>query len=121
MRVYVPADWDRLATLQARGSVPGPLAGYAVDPGWRAGAPDVDEEEWEYVAAELAAESLALPGGGRGLVLAVDLDEELTPFDDGRVEVSGPVARRQVAAVLDAELAWFGLQELAELLAAARS
>jgi hypothetical protein len=86
-----------------------------VDPAWRAGAPEVDEEEWEYEAQGSAAQ--ALPEAG-GFVLAADIELPAAAPDDGWVEVPGPVARRDVAAVLDAELAWFGVQELDALLGA---
>lgn len=117
MRVYVPVGWALLKQLQESGGLDGPQRGCAVDPAWRAGAPEVDEEEWEYEAAQQAAESLDSDGG---LVLAVDLDEAFDSYVDGWVTVPGPVRRRQVGAVLDAELAWFGLQELGGLLAEAR-
>ena len=114
MRVYLPLGWAQLAQQQERGSVAGPLRACAVDPRWRADSPEVDEEEWEYEAAQQAADSLP---SGHGLVLAVDVAGPSAEFADGWVDVSGPVSRRDVAALLDRELAWFGLQELAGLLA----
>jgi hypothetical protein len=114
MRVYLPATWSQLGQLQKQGVLLGPLRCCAVDPRWRADAPEVDEEEWEYEAQLLAAEALTEPGG---MVLAVDLPDELTDVEEGWVDLPGPVERRQVGALLDSELAWYGLQELGELLA----
>jgi hypothetical protein len=116
MRVYVPASWGQLRHMQTEGGIPGPLRGCAVDPRWRADTPDVDEEEWEYEAQLLAAAALTVQGAVTGMVLAIDVPGALTGFDDGWVDVPGPVARRQVGAVLDADLAWYGVQELAGLL-----
>lgn len=116
MRVYVPATWSQLTYLQDEGALPGPLRGCAVDPRWRADAPDVDEEEWEYEAQLLAAAELTAESASGGMVLAVDLAEELG-VEDSWVVVPGPVLRRQVGALLDSGLAWYGLQELAGLLA----
>ncbi len=90
----------------------------AVDPAWRAGAPDVDEEEWEFEAQLAAAEDLADLDGG--VVLAVDVPEPDTPgrtrLEDGWVSLAGPISRRDTAAVLTTDLAWFGVQEIPGLL-----
>ena len=117
MRVYVPAAWSQLTRLQTDGSLPDPVRGCAVDPRWRADSPDVDEEQWEYEAAQLAAQTLTEDGEPSGMVLAVDVPGELPGQADGWVAVPGGVRRSQVGAVLDSELAWYGLQELAGLLA----
>lgn len=131
MRAYVPIGWPQVEALRAQGQIAGPLRACVVDPAWRAGAPEVDEEEWEYEAQAAAAAALggaalggaALGGAalgdaaGGGVVLAVDVDGPGTPPEDGWTELAGPVALRDVAAVLDAELAWFGVQEIDQLLA----
>ncbi len=106
-------------------------------PARRAGSPEVDEEEWEFEAQLAAAEALVDLDGG--VVLAVDVPDPAAPdgagpdaaapdgagpdpaapdaaFDDGWVSVAGPVTRRQVAAVLTTDLAWFGVQEIPGLL-----
>ena len=127
MRAYVPVGWAQLAALDAQGVLPGPLRACAVDPAWRAGSPEVDEEEWEFEAQLAAAEALVDLDGG--VVLAVDVPDPAAPdgeapdpaapdaaFDDGWVSVAGPVTRRQVAAVLTTDLAWFGVQEIPGLL-----
>jgi hypothetical protein len=119
MRAYIPVGWAQLAALDAGGRLEGPLRACAVDPAWRAAAPEVDEEEWEFEAQLAAAEALADLDGG--VVLAVDVpDDEGTeqgaPFEDGWVDVPGPVTRRDVAAVLTTDLSWFGVQEIPGLL-----
>ncbi len=114
MRAYIPVRWAQLAELDSTGHLDGPLRGCAVDPAWRAGAPDVDEEEWEFEAQLAAAEDLADLDGG--VVLAVDVPEPDATPEDGWVTLSGPVERRDTAAVLTADLAWFGVQEIPGLL-----
>ena len=73
MRAYIPVGWAQLADFDATGRLEGPLRGCAVDPAWRAGSPDVDEEEWEFEAQLAAAEALADLDGG--VVLAADVPE----------------------------------------------
>jgi hypothetical protein len=112
MRTYLPIDREQLVVLHRDGALPGPLRGCAVDPAWRAGDPAADEEQWEYEAQSLAAESLP---DGDGVVLAVDVEVDLAPAE-GWVVVPGPIRRADVAAVLSAELAWFAAQEIPALL-----
>ena len=119
MRAYIPVGWAQLAAFHSAGRLDGPLRGCAVDPAWRAGDPDVDEEEWEFEAQLAAAEALADLEGG--VVLAVDVQasdeaEDAMSFEDGWVTVADPVTRRETAAVLTTDLAWFGVQEIPELL-----
>lgn len=114
MRAYVAVPWVDLAELSATGSLPGPRAAVVVDPAWRVAAAEVTEEEWEYQAQEMAAEDLA--GVGGGVVLAVDADPPGVPVQDGRTVLPGPIARASVGAVLTADLSWYGLQEVPELL-----
>ena len=119
MRAYIPVGWGQLAAFDAAGGLEGPLRGCAVDPAWRAGDPDVDEEEWEFEAQLAAAEALADLDGG--VVLAVDVPEPDTtgpdaPFEDGWVSLAGPISRRDTAAALTMDLAWFGVQEIPGLL-----
>ena len=37
-------------------------------------------------------------------------------FEDGWVSLAGPISRRDTAAVLTTDLAWFGVQEIPGLL-----
>jgi hypothetical protein len=85
-----------------------------VDPVWRAGAPDVDEEEWEFAAQEAAAADLEELDGG--VVLAVDVEDSDAVPDDGWVTLEDPVTRVDAAAVLTTDLAWYGIQEIPVLL-----
>lgn len=114
MRAYVPVALARAGELLQVGQLLGPMLAWAVDPQWRAGAPEVSEEEWEYEACALAADNLPEPGG---VVLAVDADTDspVAP-DDGRLTLPGPLLLTTVAAVLDADLSWYGVQELPDLL-----
>jgi hypothetical protein len=119
MRAYIPVGWGQLAAFASAGQLEGPVRGCAVDPAWRAGSPEVDEEEWEFEAQLAAAEALANVDGG--VVLAVDVPD-LDPadaeasFEDGWVSLAGPISRRDTAAVLTTDLAWYGVQEIPGLL-----
>ena len=119
MRAYIPVGWEQLAAFDSAGRLEGPLRGCAVDPAWRASDPGVDEEEWEFEAQLVAAEALADLDGG--VVLAVDVpdpepDGPDPTFEDGWVSLTGPISRRDTAAVLTTDLAWFGVQEIPGLL-----
>lgn len=114
MRAYIPVSWGQLAAFHAHGGLDGPLRACVVDPVWRDAAPDVDEEQWEFEAQEAAAADVADLGGG--VVLAADMDAPDTAPDDGWVTLDGPVGGSDTAAVLTTDLAWFGVQEIPELL-----
>ena len=115
MRAYLPVGWLDLRALHDAGALTGPRRACAVDPQWRTGAPAVDEEEWEFEAQLLAAQ--VLPDLDGGMVLALDLDpESVQAPEDGWLDVPGPVRRREIGALLTEDLAWFGAQELGELL-----
>ncbi len=113
MRAYLPVTWADLATLSAGPLAPARRTAFVVDPEWRRSSPDVSEEEWEYEAQALAADTAARSGGG--VLLAVDLDTTPAPVD-GCVEVDDGVMRSQVRAVLTEDLSWFGAQEIEQLL-----
>lgn len=110
MRAYVPVSHQAATQLLATAELPGRLSAWVVDPAWRAGAPEVGEEEWEYEATGLAA--AATPDGG--VILALDAD--VGAVEDGATEVTGPIRLSQVAAVLTEDLQWYAVQELAGLL-----
>jgi hypothetical protein len=119
MRAYIPVGWEQLAAFDSAGRLEGPLRGCAVDPSWRASDPEVDEEEWEFEAQLVAAEALADLDGGVVLAVDVPAPEPGGPeptFEDGWVTLTGPISRRDTAAVLTTDLAWFGVQEIPELL-----
>ncbi len=113
MRGYIPLTWAQAAVLAREGAVAAPLHACVVDPAWRREAVDVDEEMWEYEAQTMAAAAL---GDGGGVVVAVDLPGAAQFIDDGWVSVDA-VQLRDAAALLDAELSWYGVQELDLLLA----
>ncbi len=115
MRAYLPIRWSDLRTLYASGELRGSRRACVVDPQWRAEDAEVDEEEWEFAAQLLAAQALADREGG--LLLALDLDPEPTQAPvDGWLAVPGPLRRTQIAALLTEDLAWYGVQELGDLL-----
>jgi len=118
MRAYLPLTWAQLRTLEAAGHLEGPLRACAVDPAWRAGSPEVDEEQWEFEAQACAAEDLAGPEAG--VVLAVDVEQPEGPLEDGWF-TTGALQRTQSSALLTADLAWYGMQEVAALLAEAQA
>ena len=108
MRVYLPLTLEQLAEFDAAGAVP-----ESVD---KVVAED-ETEEAEYAALMTAADASAglLRGPGRRVVLAADV-----------VEPAGAVPRKAWAAVHvdtdddadpDDDLAWYGTQEISELLA----
>lgn len=115
MRGYVPLGWSELATLHVSGALAGPTRACVVDPAWRLGDPEVDEEVWESEAQTQAAEQLP---EGVGVVLAVDVSAPagITP-EDGWLTLPDGIRRRDLAAVLTAELAWYAVQEIPALLA----
>ena len=49
-------------------------------------------------------------------MLAVDVEGNGGAVEDGWLDLPGPVSRRDIAAVLTADLAWFGVQEIPGLL-----
>jgi hypothetical protein len=114
MRVYLPISRTSLVALQTDGMLGGTHRACAVPAAWRAAEPQVDEEQWEFEAQSLAAEQLMASAGG--VVLALDLSDPRTPGDDGWLTVTEAVRRSQVAAVLTRDLAWYGLQEIGDLL-----
>jgi hypothetical protein len=131
MRVYVPADVAAVRTLVSAGTLPGSVA-HAVTDALRAAFPHADEEELEYRALlEAADDSADRTGGGRRVVLAVDVAPAAV---GGRVEGSATAVRLTgdvpVAGVAAAhvdetdagdpderDLLWYAPQELADWLA----
>ena len=108
MRVYLPLTLERLAQVDAAGSVPADVEKFVAED---------ESEEAEYAALMTAAEASAdlLGGRGRRVVLAADV-----------VEAAGAVPKATWAAVHvdveddpdpDDDLGWYATQEISELLA----
>jgi hypothetical protein len=112
MRVYLPLTIELLAEFEAAGSVPASVDKIVAED---------ESEEAEYAALMTAADASAElrsetgAGSGRRVVLAADV-----------VELAGAVPRKRWAAVHvdteddadpDDDLAWYGIQEISELLA----
>lgn len=105
VRAYVPATFDLLARFHAEGEVPTAGAVIAVD----------DSEEAEYAALVEAAEvSSGMSGGGRRVVVVVEVVHE------GAVAPLADVASVHVDTRddpdPDEDLAWFATQEIEQLL-----
>lgn len=115
MRAYLPVAWSQLELLQADDVLPGPHWACAVPPAWRTEDPQVDEEQWEFEAQSAAAGRLGARDGG--VVLAVDVDDDHALSNDGWLTLTEAVRRATVAAVLTEDLAWYGIQEIGDLLA----
>jgi len=109
-RAYVPATRTLLAEWHAAGGVPA-----GAD---RVLAPD-DDEDSEYDALMTAAGLAASlgPEGGRRVVVVAEAaaDEESLPLRRW-VAVHCDVADRPAGADPDDDLAWFGVQEIPDLI-----
>lgn len=115
-RVYVPSTLSRLRAVLAAGLVsPGPFVAHAVTAAVRDALADSGEEEWEYAAATVAAQSavalLTEDEPARRVVLAVDVPAGPAdpadptgrgpdPEDPTLVEVGAAAPVRWLAAVL---------------------
>lgn len=100
MRVYLP-----IAPAELSADEFAPRTAYARTPALRAALPEEDEEGGEasaYLAAADAAVELAGPAGRR-IVLAADAPDAsvrpLTGEHPGAVELTAPLARRDVASI----------------------
>ncbi|MGQ0468172.1 MAG: DUF6912 family protein [Sporichthyaceae bacterium] len=109
MRVYLPLTLVDLADVQATGGLPAGWKAFAVTPTLREWYASGDTEELEYVALTDAAEEslrrLAADAGAprRRVVLAADVPDAAVRLAGGdqpsAVEVTAPVARRDLASV----------------------
>jgi hypothetical protein len=110
-RVYVASTPGRLRAVLAAGRVgPAPFVAHAVTAAVRDALADVGEEEWEYAAATVAAQSsvalLRDDEPARRVVLAVDVPAVRALPDPGGsadptlVEVAEEAPLRRLAAVL---------------------
>jgi hypothetical protein len=136
-RVYVPATVDDLAELAASRRLRAGACGYAATRAVQVELAGYTDEELEFALCTAAAESstqVLLAAGevsGRRVVLVLEVpDGSVTTTDDtaGEVAVARGVGIDRVEAILaDAgdvplatergALAWFAVQELADLLA----
>jgi hypothetical protein len=137
MRVYLAATRDLLRTLADRGRADGDWQGFAALDSVRADLGGLGDEELEYALSVAAGEASAALGTepaapGRRLVLVVHVDDAAVSADPdvpGAVGVHGSIALADVDAILadegptsvgagdGDELAWYGVQEIADLLA----
>ena len=135
VRIYVPASLTSLARFVASGGVgPTPVRARAVT-GWlREAWPEAAEDEWEYAALMAAADDsaalLTADDPPRRVVLAADVDSVVESDDSSLVQVDSAFPMSLVQAVHadtdDVErgaayelgdLAWYGVQEIPDLLA----
>ena len=140
MRVYLPTTTGGLRGWHDDGIAQPPLAGWAVTPEVRRMV-DAGDEEAEYAVASAAAAAssdLATGDGvARRIVVVAEVPDDAVVVDAstaGAVTVTQPVGMGSVASVLadpeprpseahgagedDAhDLGWFGVQEIATLLA----
>ena len=143
MRVYLPMTVEGLRTWHERAVATPPLPGWAVTPAVRNLLGDAGDEEAEYAVAAAAADASADllraldPPGDRRIVVVAEVADTVVLEDDavaGSVTVTEPVPLAAVASVLADEageagrsagaraddaldLGWFGVQEIAALLA----
>ncbi|MCW2826657.1 MAG: hypothetical protein JWQ67_273 [Marmoricola sp.] len=133
-RVYVPTSLDALARYAEEGGIgPSPVHGHAVTQWLRDSWPEADEEEWAYAALMAAADQSAagLTGGQRPrrVVLVAEVERVTADRESTAVTVDSAIALRLLQAVhadtadIDpasedaGDLAWFGVQEIPDLLA----
>lgn len=137
VRIYVPSSLGALAAFVAEGGVgPAPVRARAVTTWLRQAWPEADEEEWEYAALSAAADDSAAlltdEDPPRRVVLAVDVEAATESDGSTVVEVDSAFPMTLVKAVhADTEdlergasydpdaagdLAWFGVQEITDLL-----
>lgn len=137
VRVYLPLSKDDLEMLIESRSLPMVPAAFAVTAAVEREDPDGDEDTWEWRAmSDAAAAASAARVGDRPRVIAsADLPTDAvgglavppaqTPTPASRVTVSGGLPLRSVACVhvdedgaapSDADLMWFDVSELREVL-----
>ncbi len=138
VRVYVPATLVSLARFAEEGGIgPSPVHAHAVTDWLRAEWPEAEQDDWEYAALMAAAdESAALltpEDRPRRVVVVADVEGVTEDRESTQVTVDMAVAMRRVQALhadtadIDpagpeelGDLGWYGVQELAGLLASSR-
>ena len=139
VRVYVPAGLAALERFSEEGGIgPSPVHAHAVTDWLRASWPEADDEELAYAAlmaaaddaaATLAASSPDREERPRRVVLVAEVQHVTEDRESTAVTVDSAIAMRLVQAVhADTEdvdpttaqelgdLAWFGVQEIPDLL-----
>lgn len=134
-RVYVPASLDALERYVEEGGIgPSPVHGHAVTDWLRESWPEGDEEELAYAAlmaaADQSATGLTEEERPRRVVLVAEVERITPDRESTAVTVDSAIALRLVQAVhadtadVDrvspqdlGDLAWFGVQEIPDLLA----
>jgi hypothetical protein len=110
VRIYVPTTMAGLARLRDDGALPASDERYVADG---------DSEEQEYAALMAAAADAAalLDGPGRRVVVVADVahPDGVVPLRDVAAVHADP-ADRPADADPDDDLAWFGVQEIDQLL-----
>jgi hypothetical protein len=109
-RIYVPATAATLARWHADGQIPAAALAEGFE------APD-DTEEGEYAALMSAADASAamLAGPGRRFVVVVDTDDAPVDWVDVAA-IHADATDRPADADPDEDLAWFGTQEISDVL-----
>ena len=137
-RVYVPTTLAGLTRAVTEGGIgPTPVHAHAVTQWLRESWPEAGQEEWEYAALMAAADDAALAldedDVPRRVVLVAEVDDLAEDEESTEVRVDSAVPMRLVQAVhadtgdLDlrdpvepgalGDLGWFGVQEIADLIA----
>lgn len=98
VRCYLPLRPDQLEQLRSARQLGGPLPATAVTDQVRELIPDGDEEEREFIAAQVAAASL-VASGSPVLVAAADVQADVVLPDEGAWVQVASVDLPRVAAV----------------------
>jgi len=131
MRVYLAATRERLQALADGANAGDEWTGFAPLDAVRAELGGLGDEELEYALSVAAGEASAALGAderrpARRLVVVAEVDSGAAVADPdvpGAVSVHVPLALSDVDAILaedrpgGGELGWFGVQEIADLLA----
>jgi hypothetical protein len=134
VRVYVPTGLDALAQYVEQGGLgPSPLHAHAVTRWLRESWPEAEQDEWEYAvlmaAADDSAREFVGPARPRRVVVVAEVESVTEDPESTAVVVDAAISMRLVRAVhadtddIDPaapenleDLAWFGVQEIPDLL-----
>ena len=119
MRAYIPVGWAELAAFDAAGRLEGPLRAARST---RRGAPaplrstrrsGSSRRSWR---PPRPSRTSTVGSSWPWTCPTPSRPAQVRPFEDGWVTLAGPISRRDAAAVLTTDLAWFGVQEIPGLL-----